>query len=151
MRHPVRAILATFLVSGLGHEYIFSVSSGRLQGYQTAFFLIHGFAVVATLRARPKGRWRLPWRIGTFGFLLVTTVLFGLSVNEIVPVYDDRGRREERQERQGRQVNQFKGIPRRSLRPWRPLRFLDQPSRCRSFANRFSTRWRSPLCPGSNV
>ena len=90
MRHPVRAILATFLVSGLGHEYIFSVSSGRLQGYQTAFFLIHGLAVVATLRARPKGWSRLPWWLGTFAFLLVTTVLFGLSVNEIVSIYDSR-------------------------------------------------------------
>jgi len=91
MRRPVRAILATFLVSGLGHEYIFSVSSGRLQGYQTAFFLIHGLAVIATLRARPKGWRRFPWWLVTFALLLVTTVLFGLSVNEIVPIYDDRG------------------------------------------------------------
>jgi MBOAT, membrane-bound O-acyltransferase family len=90
MRHPVRAILTTFLVSGLGHEYVFSVPAGRLQGYQTAFFLIHGLAVIATLRARPKGWWRLPWWLVTFAFLLVTTVLFGLSVNEILPIYDHR-------------------------------------------------------------
>ncbi len=90
MRRPIRATLWTFAVSAAGHEYIFSVAAGRLQGYQMAFFVIHGLAAVATLRVRPRGWSRLAWWLGTFAFLLVTTVLFGLSANEIVPVYAAR-------------------------------------------------------------
>ena len=89
-RRPARAILATFAVSAIGHEYIFSVAAGRLQGYQTAFFMLHGVAVVGTLRARPKGARCIPWIIATLAFLVATTVLFGLSVNEIIPLYDAR-------------------------------------------------------------
>ena len=89
-RAAVWAILATFAVSALGHEYIFSAAVGRVQGYQTAFFMLHGLAVVATLQRRPQGRMRVPWIIATVGFLVATTVLFGLSVNEIIPLYDVR-------------------------------------------------------------
>jgi D-alanyl-lipoteichoic acid acyltransferase DltB (MBOAT superfamily) len=84
------AIMATFAVSALGHEYIFSIAAGRVQGYQTAFFLIHGLAAVATLRVRPRGWHRVPWMIATLAFVIVTSVLFGVSLNEIVPVYADR-------------------------------------------------------------
>jgi hypothetical protein len=90
-RRPARAILATFAVSALGHEYIFSVAAARLQGYQSAFFMLHGLAVVATLRLRPKGAMRILWIVATLAFLVVTTVLFGLSANEIIPLYDARG------------------------------------------------------------
>jgi hypothetical protein len=39
---------------------------------------------------RPKGARRIPWIIATLVFLVATTLLFGLSVNEIIPLYDAR-------------------------------------------------------------
>jgi hypothetical protein len=37
------------------HEYIFGMAIGRVQGYQTAFFLLQGVAVAATARVKAKG------------------------------------------------------------------------------------------------
>ena len=89
-RRTVTAAVLTFLASALGHEYIFSIAAGRLQGLQTAFFLISGVAAVATLRLRATGWRRAAWTTGSLAFLLITTMLFGLSLNEIVPIYDAR-------------------------------------------------------------
>jgi hypothetical protein len=55
LRWPIRATLVTFAVSGVLHEYLFSIAIGRVQGYQTAFFLIQGAAVAATRGIRPRG------------------------------------------------------------------------------------------------
>jgi hypothetical protein len=54
------------------------------------FFLLQGLAVMATLRRRPVGPSRIAWTLATLVFIIVTTVLFGLSVNEVVPIYDAR-------------------------------------------------------------
>lgn len=87
----IRATLATFAVSAVIHEYLFSTIAGRFQGYQLAFFMINGLASVATLRLRPRG-WRavLGW-VGTLTFLIATSVLFFASIAEIFPFYAERG------------------------------------------------------------
>ncbi len=95
-RAPIRGTLATFAVSAAVHEYIFDVAVGRFQGYQTAFFLVQGVAVAATLRVRPRGPAAVAWVAATFAFNLATSALFFASVGEVVPFYarrDDDGAR----------------------------------------------------------
>ena len=60
---PVFATLAVFAVSGLMHEYVFGVATGRVQGWQMLFFMVQGCAAAATLRVRPTG-WRGPAVVG---------------------------------------------------------------------------------------
>jgi MBOAT membrane-bound O-acyltransferase family protein len=87
LRAPVRATLLVFILSALIHEYLFSIAIGRVQGYQTAFFLIQGVAVAATARIKVRGRGALLWIVATLAFNLVTSVLFFASMNELVPFY----------------------------------------------------------------
>src|SRR4030095_7897164 len=56
---PAPALFMTFALSALVHEYVFGVSMGRVQGYQTVFFLLQGLGVAATARVHPTGR--APW------------------------------------------------------------------------------------------
>jgi hypothetical protein len=87
VRSPGRALLATFAASAVVHEYLFSAAIGRVQGYQTAFFLLHGGAVAATWRIRPAGPAALLWIAGTVAFNLGSSMLFFASVNELLPFY----------------------------------------------------------------
>jgi D-alanyl-lipoteichoic acid acyltransferase DltB (MBOAT superfamily) len=87
LRSPIRAVLLTFAVSALIHEYVFGISIGRVQAYQTSFFLLQGFAVAATARVRPQGWRALPWTTATFAFNLASSVLFFASVESLVPFY----------------------------------------------------------------
>ena len=87
LRRPVRATLVTFGISGLLHEYVFGIASGRVQGCQLLFFMLQGFAVVATMRIRPRGRIAIPWIAGTWVFNLASSVLFFMSVNQVIPFY----------------------------------------------------------------
>jgi hypothetical protein len=87
LRSPVRAALVTFAASALIHEYVFGIAIGRVQGYQTAFFLLQGVATAATARVKVKG-WRVvPWTAGTFAFNLASSVLFFASINGLLPFY----------------------------------------------------------------
>jgi len=86
-RSPARATLITFAISGLVHEYVFGIASGRARGYQMIFFLIHGCAVAATLRVRPRGWQAVPWIAATLAFNLVASVLFFANLNDVVPFY----------------------------------------------------------------
>lgn len=86
-RSPVRATLMTFAISGLVHEYVFDIATGRVRGYQMVFFLIHGCAVAATLRVRPSGWLAVPWIAGTMSFNLVASVFFFANLNDVVPFY----------------------------------------------------------------
>jgi hypothetical protein len=90
LRAPVRATLATFAVSAVIHEYVFGIAIGRVQGYQTAFFLLQGVAVVATMRIRPKGWRQVPWIAATLAFNLASSTLFFASLDEVVPFYARR-------------------------------------------------------------
>lgn len=87
-RAPVRATLLTFLVSALLHEWIFGVATLQVDGRQTAFFLLHGLGVAATLRVRPRrpGPRALGWTL-TLAFNLVTSILFFSSVDRLVPFW----------------------------------------------------------------
>jgi D-alanyl-lipoteichoic acid acyltransferase DltB (MBOAT superfamily) len=87
---PIRATLATFAISALIHEYVFDIAVGRIQGYQTAFFLVQGLAVAATLGVKPKGWRAVPWTAGTWVFTLASSVLFFASGDEVVPFYTGR-------------------------------------------------------------
>jgi hypothetical protein len=86
-RSPLRTILLVFAVSALMHEYLFGIAIGRVQGYQTAFFLLQGVAVAATWRVRPKGWRTVPWRLGTLAFNLASSVLFFASIHGLVAFY----------------------------------------------------------------
>ena len=86
---PRRAVVITFLVSAIIHEYVFGIALSRLQGYQTIFFLLQGAAVVATIQFRPRGRWVWPAIIATFLFNLITSIFFFASVQGVVPFYDN--------------------------------------------------------------
>ena len=89
-RHPIRATLITFAISGLVHEYVFGIASGRPQGWQMLFFMIQGIAVVLTMRLRPNG-WKAPLGIiATLAFNLTSAVLFFKSVNALAPFYAPR-------------------------------------------------------------
>ena len=90
LRRPVRATLITFGVSGMIHEYVFGIASGRVQGCQLLFFMLQGCAVTATMRIRPRGGRALLWIAGTWVFNLATSALFFMSVNQMLPFYSIR-------------------------------------------------------------
>jgi hypothetical protein len=87
LRVPMRATLLVFAVSAVMHEYIFGMAIGRVQGYQTAFFLLQGIAVAATARVKARGWKAVPWTVGTLSFNFVSSVLFFASMNGLVPFY----------------------------------------------------------------
>ncbi|MES2949814.1 MAG: MBOAT family O-acyltransferase [Pseudomonadota bacterium] len=87
IRTPIRSTLLVFALSALIHEYAFDIAVGRVQGYQLAFFMLQGLAVVATWRIKPKG-WTKPiWWTATLVFNLLTSVLFFASFNGLVSFY----------------------------------------------------------------
>jgi hypothetical protein len=90
IRRPIRGTMATFLVSGLIHEYLFIISVGRVRGYQVAFFLIQGVAVVLTMGLQPRGWWRALGIASTITFNLATGTLFFASIDEVAPFYARR-------------------------------------------------------------
>jgi hypothetical protein len=87
LRSPLRATLITFAVSAIIHEYVFGITIGRVQGYQTLFFMIQGCATAATMQIRPKSTKPIPWIAGTLLFNLTTSVLFFASMNGVVRFY----------------------------------------------------------------
>ena len=88
LRHkPAFATMIAFTVSGLIHEYVVSIGADRILGYQMAFFLIQGTAVVATQKAKPLGWRRFPWWFATLSFNIVTSLLFLGSIDYFIPFY----------------------------------------------------------------
>jgi hypothetical protein len=88
-RRPWRALVAVFVISALVHEYVFSMGVGRIQGYQTAFFLLQGVAVATTIRVKPRGMAAVAWVAATFAFNVASGVLFFGSVNGLLPFYQN--------------------------------------------------------------
>ncbi len=84
-RSPLRATIITFAVNGMLHEYMAFILVQRVQGYQLAFFLIHGAAVALTMRARPRGALAVLCSIGTFFFVVATAALFYATLENINP------------------------------------------------------------------
>jgi hypothetical protein len=87
-RTPVRTTLLVFGLSALIHEFIFYAAIGRVQGYQSVFFAMHGIAAAMTLRVRTKKGWAaIPWIAGTLAFNLASSVFFFASIHEVTPFY----------------------------------------------------------------
>jgi hypothetical protein len=86
-RAPIRTMLIVFALSALLHEPIFGTAIGRVPGYQTAFFAVHGLAAALTARVKVKGWLAIPWTVGTLVFNLASSVLFFASIHGVVPFY----------------------------------------------------------------
>ena len=86
-QNPRLAVLGTFAVSGLMHEYLFGVTFRHATGCPTAFFLLQGLVVALTLRFKPTGRLALPATIFTFAFNTASTLLLLIPLNEQIPFY----------------------------------------------------------------
>jgi hypothetical protein len=86
-RNPHLAVLGTFAVSGLLHEYLFDVTFRCVTGYPAAFFLLHGLAAVLTRRFKPTGWSAVPATIFTFAFNTASTLLLLIPVNDRIPLY----------------------------------------------------------------
>ena len=84
---PIRAILITFVLSAIIHEYVFSIALSRVQGCQTVFFLLQGIAAAATIRVRPTGLCKWAAIAATLSFNLASGVFFFVSVQGAVPFY----------------------------------------------------------------
>jgi hypothetical protein len=87
-RAPGRAMLVVFAASAAIHEYLFTVALGRVEGYQSAFFLTQGVAAALTMRLRPRGLAAAVGIAATLAFNLATSALFFASVDGMVPFYD---------------------------------------------------------------
>ena len=88
-RHPVRATLGVFAISGLIHEYLFWMAVSRSAGLQLLFFMLQGCAVALTLRIKPLGWQAIPWGLGTFTFSILTSVFFFASVHHALSIYQN--------------------------------------------------------------
>jgi len=55
-RAPVRAVLLTFFVSGLFHEWMFGISTSRFDGYQFAFFMLQAPACLLSPKLQRLAR-----------------------------------------------------------------------------------------------
>jgi hypothetical protein len=86
-RNPRLAVLATFAVSGLLHEYLFGVTFRRATGYPTVFFLLHGLATVLTRRFKPTGWFAVPATLFTFAFNTASTILLFIPISDRLPLY----------------------------------------------------------------
>jgi hypothetical protein len=81
------AIVVTFAVSGLLHEYLVAMITKRVTGYPTAFFLLQGLAVAATFRFAPKAPWSVAAIALTLAFNACASVLLFVPFNLAMPFY----------------------------------------------------------------
>lgn len=88
-RHPVRATLGVFAVSGILHEYFFLIALGHFVGWQLLFFMLQGGATALTLRLKPTGWKALAWATGTLAFNIVSSVPFFASFNNVILIYQN--------------------------------------------------------------
>jgi hypothetical protein len=91
LRKPLRGLAIVFILSALVHEILFVVILGKIQGYQTVFFLLQGAAVALTWRLRPRGFSAVVALALTWLFNLSSSMLFFASVNCMVAFYVPRG------------------------------------------------------------
>jgi hypothetical protein len=86
-RRPLLGAILVFVVSAAVHEYVFAVPAQSVRGYQTAFFLVQGLAVAATMRLKPRGAAVALTVVLTLAFNLASGFLFFASVNQVLPFY----------------------------------------------------------------
>jgi hypothetical protein len=91
VRAPVRSTLAAFFVSGVLHEYIADIALQEVQGFQLAFFMIHGAAVAATQRLQPRGRAAVATGIAaTILFNIAVSLLFCATAAQMFDLYSNQ-------------------------------------------------------------
>jgi D-alanyl-lipoteichoic acid acyltransferase DltB (MBOAT superfamily) len=89
-RTPIRATLAAFFVSGVIHEYIAGIALQSIQGYQLAFFMIQGVAVVATARLAPRGTVAVAAAVtATIIFNILVSLVFCATAAQLFDLYSD--------------------------------------------------------------
>ena len=86
-RAPVRATFVVFALSAIMHEYVYSISIGRIEGFQLMFFALHGLAVGATMHIKPRAWLSYPWMAATFAFNIASSILFFASFDAVMPFY----------------------------------------------------------------
>ena len=91
-RHHVRATLAVFFISGVGHELLFFAVLGRATGHQMLFFLLNAPAVLASPAlerfARRHGTvGEIAIRAATITFLAAASSLMFVSFHYVTPIY----------------------------------------------------------------
>jgi len=84
LRHPAAAIFCCFLVTGILHEYLAWVLTGRVTWHLPLFFLLHAAATAVTFRLRPTGLAAAIGLAATLAFHYFTSVLFFIRFSEIV-------------------------------------------------------------------
>jgi hypothetical protein len=89
-RHPVRATLVTFLISGVIHEYVVGIAAGHVTGLQVLFFLLQGVAVALSRQRKFQVRSRTLSVGMTLAFNISTAALFFVSLNTVLSFYIDR-------------------------------------------------------------
>lgn len=87
-KSPVRAVLLTFLVSGLFHEWMFGITTSRFDGYQFAFFMLQAPACLLSpklqrLARRPALAAKLVAHAVTILWFTATTMLFFHGVDRV--------------------------------------------------------------------
>jgi hypothetical protein len=85
-RSPRRAVLATFAVSGLAHEYLVVAALGRSSGQMLAFFMLQGLAVLLSHRRAGRLPRKLTWALH-MGWLILTLPLFLQPILQIAPLH----------------------------------------------------------------
>jgi hypothetical protein len=86
----VAGIAAVFALNGILHEYMAWLLAGRARGFLLAFFALHGAAVAATWKWRPRG-WAkgVAWA-GTLLFVGLSSILFFAAIQPFYSVYSRR-------------------------------------------------------------
>ena len=91
-RHPVRGVVATFIVSALIHELLFDIATSDFNGWQGLFFLLQIPAVLASPGIEAwarRGGWpaKLAAHALTVAWLGTTSVLFFHGIDRIFPFF----------------------------------------------------------------
>jgi hypothetical protein len=85
--HRIRAILTTFVLNGILHEYLFFIMSGRIVGLMMLFFVLQGLAVAFTFSCRLEGRRAFVGILLTLAFNWATSILFFRAIDLFTPWY----------------------------------------------------------------
>jgi D-alanyl-lipoteichoic acid acyltransferase DltB (MBOAT superfamily) len=95
-RHPARALVLVYLVSGVAHELMFDVATSKITGYQLAFFLVQAPPALASRWLERLARRRgIAGRVVAHGltilFLAASSVLFFRGMSDVFPfIYASR-------------------------------------------------------------
>jgi D-alanyl-lipoteichoic acid acyltransferase DltB (MBOAT superfamily) len=84
-RSPRLAVLTTFVVSGLAHEFLIIAALGRTHGQMLAFFTLQGLAFLVPPRLTRSLPRALAWALH-MSWLIITAPLFLEPIFQVVPL-----------------------------------------------------------------